>query len=176
MVSVQPIVDVVRRALLAFSTKVEESHNVKVSDQVWSSSTPQSGGCPVLLKTGARTGQPCGKNIPAGKSACSAHSRGGATPVNTGTPAPKPSGIKEQAVFRRTAFGNYACEGMVVDKLTKGIYGREDKDGKIIPLTADDKRRCVQLGLQISEKKEEVKEESKEVEEEPVDDSESIAL
>ena len=136
------IVNVVRTALVHFVGTLEVKYEIKVPDRAW------IGGCQTILKSGARAGQLCGKTLRAGSGACSSHSKATAE-----TPLPKPSAVKELAYFRKSKYGRYVCENLVLDKATKGVCGREEEDGTVNPLTAEDRKRCVALRLQIVELK-----------------------
>ena len=138
--------DVIKTYLCKFVTVLESTYGIKVPDRAW------IGGCQTILKSGARAGQLCGKALKTGGTACAAHSRGGSTPAPVTGVSPVKPGVKEQACFRRSACGNFVCDGLVIDRATKGVYGREEKDGTIVPLTADDRKRCVALNLQITDK------------------------
>ena len=137
------IVSVVRTALVHFVGTLEVKYEIKVPDRAW------IGGCQTILKSGARAGQLCGKTLKAGSGACSSHSKASASE----TPLPKPSAVKELAYFRKSKYGRYVCENLVLDKATKGVCGREEEDGTVNPLTAEDRKRCVALRLQIVELK-----------------------
>lgn len=138
----------VRKALTEFVDTIQTTHSVVVKDECWSMS-----GCQVVLKTGPRAGHACGKALAAGKSTCPAHGRtpapitGGAS---TGGATPSQA-VKATPVFRKTAHGNYAFEGLVVSRTTKMIVGVELPDGKIGPLSVEDKRKVVSWGLKVEE-------------------------
>ena len=145
MANFEHVIQSVRTALTGLVKNIQDTYGFAVPEKVWLS------GCQVVLKSGARAGQLCGKTLKSGSSTCAAHTKSTGTTAPT---APSPAGpvVKEQACFRKSKFNNFTCEGLVIDRITKGVYGRERDDGTIVPLTADDRKRCITLGLQITEK------------------------
>jgi hypothetical protein len=59
--------------------------------------------------------------------------------------------LKGKAVFHKSKFGNFVCDGFVFDRVSKGVAGKEDSEGKIIPLTVDEETKVRALGLKVTE-------------------------
>ncbi len=58
----------------------------------------------------------------------------------------KPSEIP---IFRKSKFGNYTYKNLIYDKNLKGISGKEDVDGKVIPLQDSDIQMLTALNISI---------------------------
>jgi hypothetical protein len=137
--------------------------------------------CCVILKSGVKKGSKCGKSCSAGKDTCSAHSKTAAA-----TPTPVSVLRSTPAMFHKSSFGNFVCDGFILNRVLKVIIGKEASDGSTLPLTADDMVKVRALGLVPATEKavspivrvrkevelEEVEDEDEEVEDEEVEDEE----
>ena len=160
------IIGVVRKALIDFSSVIEKQYELKLEDKLWSASSSISKSvqqnCSSILQSGKNKGQECGKPCATGKDTCSVHSRKNVTgktgktesddpndeKVNTPSVAPT-STLKGKAVFHKSKFGNFVCDGFVFDKTIKGVSGKEDSEGKIVPLTIEEETKVRSLGLKV---------------------------
>lgn len=153
---------VISKALKEFEQKLLEEHKIVISPNIWTTS-----GCQVILKTGPRKGVPCGKKLAIGKCVCSAHAKNGATPANS--PAVKPvvnTTDPERVTAKKSKYGNFVWDKIVLDKNTKKAVGHENDDGTIVPLTDEERARCVRSKVPIAEiveKKKEAEEETEEL-------------
>ncbi len=148
--SSEAISDIVRSALTGFISTLQSKYEVKVSDDMWSTSVVGSTSgskCTAILQSGVNKGKPCGKSCTGGKTLCSVHAKKTGvvtTPVKTSTPT-----LVTRAIFHKSLFGNFVFEGFVFDKVHKGICGKEAPDGAIVPLSSEDVIRVRALKLNV---------------------------
>ena len=101
--------------------------------------------CKVLIKSGARKGEECGKSIKAGERACKSHSK-------SKEPIEEPQPLEEDEIYiiRKNGFNNfvYGNTGLIFKSSTeKYIVAREGSKGEWLPLEAEDIEVCKKNGL-----------------------------
>jgi hypothetical protein len=101
--------------------------------------------CKVLIKSGARKGEECGKSIKGGERACKSHSK-------SKEPVEEPQPLEEDEIYiiRKNGFNNfvYGNTGLIFKSSTeKYIVAREGSKGEWLPLEAEDIEVCKKNGL-----------------------------
>jgi hypothetical protein len=176
------VVGVVENNLRAFAKLLQETYHVEVAENLWRTIQTSSGGCPVLLKSGARAGQPCGGKVPAGKSACSRHS--GKTPSQKESKTPKPTVANAQWRMKANKHGLFVtpmAPFYVIDRNTSVFYGKlsEFESETVLPLSGVDKELLRARNHKVADSPHEPNhgDHDKEEEEEEVqDDSETVEI
>ncbi len=167
------VVKVVETNLRNFATLVNQKYQVQVPDDLWRNI--QSNTCPVLLKSGARVGQPCGGKVAAGKTTCSRHPGEKKESKTPKTPGSNPQWRVKQNTHG--LFVNTMAPYYVVDRNTSVFYGKlsEFESGKVLPLSDVDKELLRARGRKFAdaESAEDAEEATEEVEPE---DTEEVTL
>lgn len=101
--------------------------------------------CKVLIKSGARKGEECGKSIKSGERACKSHSK-------SKEPVEEPQPLEEDEIYiiRKNCFNNfvYGNTGLIFKSSTeKYIVAKEGSKGEWLPLEAEDIAVCKKNGL-----------------------------
>ncbi len=58
--------------------------------------------------------------------------------------------LERKIVVNLNPFGNYEYSGFVIHKTSKKVVGTQHKDGRIIPLTDEEKVECNRIGLGVA--------------------------
>ena len=101
--------------------------------------------CKVLIKSGVRKGEECGKSIKSGERACKSHSK-------SKEPVEEPQPLEEDEIYiiRKNCFNNfvYGNTGLIFKSSTeKYIVAKEGSKGEWLPLEAEDIEVCKKNGL-----------------------------
>jgi hypothetical protein len=169
------IQEMISKALTDFVSKIEKKYEIKVPETAWDCLC-----CQVLLQSGPRRNQACGKPLKSGQEKCATH-------MKSKNPAPLAGSVTPAAPVKpdlqtpiRAITGHPGCflhgpSGFVIQKVESGkkeIVGSL-KDDKIVPLTADD-RKQIRGDHLLSKYLEEEKNANVEKGDENVDESEDV--
>lgn len=134
--------------LTKFQSLLEEKYNVQIPSDMWktrvSASVPTKNTCKFHLKSGPRKGQECGKKTD--NDFCSVHAK---MTQSQSESKPASSSIKPKAVFHKSAYNNYVCNGFVYSKEKQAVIGFEDVDGKILNLTPEQTIFVRSMGINV---------------------------
>lgn len=101
--------------------------------------------CKVLIKSGVRKGEECGKSIKSGERVCKPHSK-------SKEPIEEPQPLEEEEIYiiKKNCFNNfvYGNTGLIFkSSIEKYIVAKEGSKGEWLPLESDDIEVCKKNGL-----------------------------